>query len=726
MLIFAAMKRMLFLLLLLFSGNLIGQNCFSFEVRDSASNETLPGASILLLSSGKGVQAGAGGTGRICGIPGGQQSFRISLTGYKTQVLPVFFPQADSGKQVTIRLVSDAQDIEEVVVSSSRTNSRIDDLPTKVEVLGQEDMDEENGIKPGNVGSLLGDLSVIHIQQVSAITGGSVVRMQGLDGRYTQLLRDGLPLYDGFSGNLGILQIPPLDLKQAEIVKGPASVLYGGGAISGMINLISREPSDSSQLSLTLNESTLRETNLNIFGSKRKDKIGFTCFAGGSMQAPVDVNSDGFSDVAKSNSAVLHPRVFFYPGKKTTADLGWSMLYEERMGGDMNVIALHSDTLHRFFQQNRSTRNTFDGHFSHDFSDKVTLLAKSAWTLLDRTYTQPGFLFGGTLLTGYNEVALRISGKTNTLVAGANAVLNDFERGAPDSLHLGSLRQYTLGGFVTDQWKIGEKITAEPGIRFDHHDTYGSFVLPALNLLYKPGTHFSLRVGGGMGYKTPDAFEYTSSEDLPYLQPVSKNMKAETSTGLNTDIMYRISWPAGISLQVDQALYYTQIDHVIGLRDTSYRYLVNTGQTVNAIGTDTYMRLTIEDLEIYLGYNHTRSVTDSAGVEQPLAFSPNDKFSTTIAYEIEGQWRFGLESSLAANQYDRQGNRLRSYWFGAAMIERKFGTKASLVLNCENLLDARQSRYETLFTGTITQPVFKSLYMPIDGRVINLSLRVKL
>jgi len=127
-----------------------------------------------------------------------------------------------------------------VVVSTTRSNDRIENATTKVEVLGLEEMNEESTIKPGNIASILGDVSGVQIQQSSATSGNANVRIQGLDGRYTQIIRDGMPLYGGYSGGFGILSIPPLDLRQIELIKGSSSTLYGGGAIGGLINLVSK------------------------------------------------------------------------------------------------------------------------------------------------------------------------------------------------------------------------------------------------------------------------------------------------------------------------------------------------------------------------------------------------------------------------------------------------------------------------------------------------------
>ncbi|MET3877079.1 TonB-dependent receptor plug domain-containing protein [Chitinophaga sp. OAE865] len=168
--------------------------------------------------------------------------------------------------------ISRVSDLGEVVISSTRNNSHIEDLPMKVEVLGKEDMIEESGIKPGNVASILGDLSVIHIQNTSAVSGNNAIRMQGLDGKYTQLLRDGMPVYEGLSGNFGVLSIPPLDLKQIEIIKGSVSTLYGGGAIAGIINFIAKTPGDKPELTMLVNRSTLKETNVNAYYAEKYGK----------------------------------------------------------------------------------------------------------------------------------------------------------------------------------------------------------------------------------------------------------------------------------------------------------------------------------------------------------------------------------------------------------------------------------------------------------------------
>lgn len=721
-------KRFFFLAILFWLlniANAYAQHSVTFEVRDSITQDPIPGVIVVAVTTLHGTATDIDGIGNIQNLAAGNYTFSFSLTGYAPYSKMFSIPRADSTKTILIRLQPTAHSMDEVVVSSTRTNSRIDDLPTKVEVLGQEDLNEENGIKPGNVGSLLGDLSVIHIQQVSPTSGGSVVRMQGLDGRYTQLLRDGLPLYDGFSGNLGILQLPPLDLRQIEIVKGPASVLFGGGAIGGMINFISREPSDSAELSITANQSTLMESNLNLFASRRAGKMGVTVFAGQTFQQAIDVNRDGFSDVPEVRSTVFHPRLFFYPGKNTKADIGWNILYDDRNGGDIQAIRFGADSIHPYIENNNTLRNTFDAHFTHSFDEHFMLQGKTAWSFSRRDYILAGFHFSGEQRAAYNELAVSFLSGKHEAVIGANLLFNGISNFIPGTISLVPYSFITLGGFISDRWKLSKHVTVEPGFRYDHHQRYGNFYLPALALLIKPSPAWTIRAGAGTGYKVPDAFEYSNGQQLATLAPVAASVKPETSFGANADVAWRHAWENGLSIQLDEAIYYTKIESMIGaVEGPNFTEVKNTGHEVQAYGTDSYLRMRYQQVELYIGFNHTISTNDSAGVSKPLAFAPNNKIAATLAYEIEKKWRFGIESSFVATQYDEEADATRNYWFLAAMISRTFGN-TSFVLNAENLLDERQSRYMPLYTGTLANPSFKPLFMPIDGRVVNFSVRIK-
>src|SRR6478752_6925699 len=171
------------------------------------------------------------------------------------------------------------QEMEEVVISSTRSSRTIRDIPTRVEFIAGEELDEKANMKPGDIRMVLNESTGITTQQTSATSANASIRIQGLDGRYTQILKDGLPLYAGFSGGLGLLQTPPLDLKQFEVIKGSSSTLYGGGAIAGLVNLISKAPKEERELNFHFDITSASGLNTSGFYGQKFKKVGVTLFA---------------------------------------------------------------------------------------------------------------------------------------------------------------------------------------------------------------------------------------------------------------------------------------------------------------------------------------------------------------------------------------------------------------------------------------------------------------
>ncbi|MFB6454887.1 TonB-dependent receptor plug domain-containing protein [Chitinophaga sp. Hz27] len=620
-------------------------------------------------------------------------------------------------------------ELDSVVISSTRTNSRIENLPMKVEVLGKEEMIEESSIKPGNVASILGDLSVIHVQNTSAINGNNAIRMQGLDGKYTQLLRDGLPVYEGLSGNFGILAIPPLDLKQIEIIKGSVSTLYGGGAIAGMINFISKNPGAKPELTILANTTTLKENNFNAYYSQKWGKFGMTFFGGTTLQNPVDVNKDGFSDVPRIRQYVVHPRLFWYANPNTTLQLGYTGTFEKREGGDMQVLDGHADATHVYTELNDSKRNSLDLQLTRRNLGGGVLTIKGNGSFYNLTNNEGSFILTGKQTNSYVEASYSKASEKNDFVVGINNTSENYRRGNPDSSLIGNYSYNTIGAFVQDGYHFSEKFLAEAGLRTDYHNVFGWYVLPRLALMYKPTDDINIRLSAGTGYKSPAIFTtQTQTIGYRYVLPLTNGMQSERSTGVNFDGNWHTEIDK-LDITLNQAFYYTHINNPIlpvpdKTRPDMY-VLQNQPFATRSLGTDTYIRLEYNHVELYLGYNHT-STRYTDDLKTHVAFAPQDKFAGTLAYELKEKWRFGIENSWIGNQYDYNNQKTPNYWFWAAMISRKIGDHVTLVLNGENLFDARQGKHEPLYTGTVTNPQFVPLWGPVDGRVVNFSVKFDL
>lgn len=723
------MKQLSILLLLLLPCSvLLAQTTIKGTVT-GADGKPLEAASVLVKTTKNGVATDSAGNYTIGNIKKGKLVLVFSHTGFADKDTTLNIGEATT-YNLNIILETAAEDLNDVViVSSSRTNSRIEDLPTKVEVLGTEEVHEENGIKPGNIASLLGDIAGIQIQQTNAATGNADMRIQGLQGKYTQILRDGMPLFGGYSGSFSILQIPPLDLQQIELVKGASSTLYGGGAIAGMVNLVSKKPKMGvAERSLTLNRSTLKENNLNFFFSGRNKKAGYTLFAGGTLQDPVDVNKDGFSDVPSVKSVFVHPRVFLYGGEKSTVILGYTLNYEDRNGGDMRVLNKTAAAQNQFFIQNKSMRNTADITWERKLDNNAQLTAKASTSFFSRDVNTNVFGMKANQLLWYSEVAYAQKKEHHNYVIGINFNGDDFKKKQPDSSLVPNESSNTVGFFAQDDWKFNNYFTLQAGLRVDAHNRYGAFVLPRLSLMYKMNQEVTMRIGGGLGYKTPTLFNSEVDErDYHYLSGYASGIKAERSVGANYDINYKKhigEW----SLTLNQTFFYNRINKPLLLNSSASAppvlFYNNATAPLETAGFETYIQATHDPLELYFGYVYTNAKRKYDPVNTNLPLIARNKFATVIAYEFSKAFRAGIEASYTGTQHLDNGQTTTPYLFGAAMLRYNIG-KAALVLNCENLFDYRQNKNNTVVFPPYTNPSFPEIWAPLDGRVVNLSVYFK-
>lgn len=709
-------------------------------VADSATGEPLPGTSVGVPGTAIGAIADERGRARLSPPPPAGAVLKITALGH-TSVSFTFSGQAE----VTLRLAGTTEAFEEeVVVTSTRTNSRLEDLPTRVEVLGEEEMQEENGIKPGNIASLLGDIAGTQIQPTSPTTGNADLRIQGLQGRYSQILRDGMPILGGYAGGFGILQVPPLDLKQAELIKGSSSTLYGGGAIAGLVNLVSKTPTLGKQeYSATLNQSTLRESNLNVFTSGRGKRFGYTFFAGGTRQRYVDVDGDGFSDVPTLNSLVVHPRFFVYPrigGREGQLALGFTGTIDKRESGDVQVLKGSADEFHAYSVVNKTRRQTADLIYTQPLGAGV-LTAKGVVSFFRREVSTNTVGYQADQVSHYSELSyMRPLGTKHTLVAGANFNGETLSPNGGTTPLQNGYTSATLGFFAQEVWKPGAGFTLELGYRVDILRTSTRNLpggtarvaksLPRIAILKTLGKGFSLRLNGGQGYRTATPYINELDErDLPRIQ--AYRIGTENSLGANGDLTWKHPLGEGV-LTLSQGFFYTRLQNPVILTGSGQDSggttpLVWAGQDKPVIsqGLESYARLTIDETEFYLGYQFT-SARRLYDAEHPnVELAARHKLATVVVQEFNDHLGAGIEAAYTGTQYLSDGRRTPGYPIAAAMVRYRVG-RFTAVLNAENLFDYRQTRKEAVITGNSLNPALSTLWAPVEGRVVNLSITWKL
>lgn len=699
------------------------QQSTTLLVQDATDAGSLPGVVINIPALNIIAATDENGALVISNPAAGNYQVRCSMIAYEALDTIISFPTADDTVVLSMKSTLEALDV--VHVTSTRTNARIEDAPTRIEVLGIEEMGEESTLVPTAIGSILGDLAIITIQRTDITTGNDEVRMAGLDPRYTQLLRDGLPLYSGASGGLGALDIPPLDLQQVEVIKGSNSTLYGGGAIAGLINFVSRKPTKEFVFDGILNLTSHLGSHGSIFTGKDYGKFGYTCFAATSLNQPVAIQSDDFSIIPQEQQYIIHPRLFYAIDTKTKIDAGFQWNHDRIDAGYIgNGYQLKDGDYHA---HNLADRLVQDLTISHEWSAHNSIAFKSAVSTFSRTQElETSDISATTYFTirqtnAYMEFSDVLQLSKHTIVMGYNFLFENFDPQAGE-LQLSNRSNDTHGLFVQDDWILHPKLTCEIGLRADVQSVYGAAILPRLALFYKPAKEWSIRLSGGTGYKTPDALDL--SEPVHQLTDPSVSLSLEHSGGVNADINFRSLINDRISLECNQAFYLININHpyALDVSDSTAYTIINEDAPITSIGSDTYIRLEIDEFECYLGYNHTIAEKRTSDAEY-LPYFPHDKISGVIAYDNE-TWRMGVEAAYQANQFLPDQQETPDYLFMAAMISRSFG-HFRLTLNGENLTNTLQQQLTNhpIVSGNPMDPQFSDIWAPVEGTTINLSLK---
>jgi len=659
-------------------------------------------------------------------LPEGMHLIKISYVGYESLQLDLNVPKQ---LEYRIQLNPVASELGEIVVMSSRANRSVANIPSRVEVITDE-IEEAATMDPSKIAHLLMHTTGIQVQQQSATSGNSSVRIQGLYGRYTQILKDGFPIYGGFTGGLGVLQIPPLDLRQVEFVKGSASTLYGGGAIGGLINLISKVPTEEVEASLHLNLSHIGNRDINSFYSQRKGKWGLTLFTSNNTNTAYDVDDDGFSDVPEVRKFNFNPRVFYYLNDKTTVSIGGALTNENRIGGQIDIIdgKKDQDSL-AYFERNKSKQVSTLFKLDHKIDAHRSIEIKNSTNNFDRKIFLNNYNFAGKQFSTFSEINYQEQLSKGDLTFGANVYTDDFKENKNTTNLLRDQHLTTYGIFGQYIHDFGKVVSAELGMRTDYNTDYGTFFLPKIGIVVKPSLFFTGRIGGGLGYKLPSIFtEDAESLAFENVLPVDINLQeAERSLGLNGDLTFRLISRESFSLTLTEYLFYNKLNNpllLVAQNNGSYNFTNGDGY-FETKGIETLVKASAGNFHLYLGYTYVDAIEENEGVKSVLPLTPQHAFHGDLMYIIDGKWRCGLDAEYESEQVLRSGRTVRSL-FKAGFLAERMLENFSVYINLENWTDTRQTKYESLFDSPDTNPRFTEVWAPLDGFIFNAGVKVKL
>lgn len=715
------LKPPIFIFFLFFSIVSQAQHVVRIVVRSEERKEPLAAASVAILSLHRGAMTDSTGTAVLTDIPNGSFQLEISYVGYTTAKRKLTLP-GNEVLEVALREAGDEEDHGEVVVTATRTDRSVRNTPTRVEVIGGGEISENISMRPGEVRMLLNEANGINTQQTSAISSTANIRIQELEGRYTQVLKDGFPLYAGLSEGLSLVQIPPLDLKQVEIIKGSSSTLYGGGAIAGLINLVSKTPLSKREISFLANGTSAGGVDVSGFYGEKYGKTGLTIFASRNSGKPYDPAGIGLTAIPRFERYTVTPRFFLY-GKKLNANIGLSYATESRLGGSMSYI---KDNQPGYFERNASDRINTQLGITWQLTDHAALTLRNSYNHFNRNITIPSYQFGGLQQSSFSEISMNVQGSKSQWITGANLYTDRFDQTDFRPVH--SYDHTTAGLFVQNTWTPGKMVSIESGLRADYTQPFGMALLPRLSVLFQLSDHFSSRIGGGLGYKIPTIFtEESEEQQYRNILPLDPTMISyERSAGGNLDF----TWKANIDelkLTVNPMFFYTRIGHPLILQPGPYgqHQFVNAPGYSHSRGIELSLRLSLASFRLFTGYSYISVENHFNGVTSPYPLAPEHKLHLDLVYELEGRLRVALESYYTGPQALSDGSRGRDFWTMGALVEKRW-RHFSLFINGEDLNDARQTRWESIYTGPVDRPVFRDIYAPLEGIVVNGGIKISL
>lgn len=613
-------------------------------------------------------------------------------------------------------------EVEEVIVQSTRSGRRVQDEPIRVEVINREEIEEKITMRPGNIAMLLSETGGLRVQVTSPALGAANIRVQGMRGRYTQLLTDGLPLYGGQS--IGLLQIPPTDLGQVEVIKGAASALYGPAALGGVINLISRRPSAEPMAEVLLNVTSRDGQDATGYASgPLSDSWRQSITVGAHRQSRTDLDDDGWADLPGYERWTVRPRLFWTGEGGANAFLTLGAMGEERRGGTLPGAVVPDGTPFPQWQDTRRFDAGAIAEFPVEGVGSAHLRAAGMTQKHDHRFgalvedDRHDTLFAEASLSGKTDVTSWLAGV---------AVQRDGYRSK--TLPAFDYTHSSPAAFAQVEHDLRSDLTLAGSARFDAHSDYGSRLSPRLSMLYRPGP-WTVRASIGQGFYGPTPFvEEIDAAGLTRLEPLSM-LKAEIAESASLEGGYRRG-----PLEANLTLFATHVHDAVQLvpgGGPDRVRLANIPGTTRTAGAEVLLRYRWDELTLTGSYVYVDATEpDPSGLgRREIPLTPHHTAGVVAMWEKEGWGRVGFEAYYTGRQHlDDNPHRANSrpYVELGALVERRFGD-VSVFLNLENLLNVRQTKYDPLVLPRRARDGRWTVdaWAPTDGFIANGGIRIR-
>lgn len=588
-------KRLLLILPILGLFNLaFAQQAVSVKGKVMSQGEPVAYAVVVIEQLKSGTGTDSLGYYALSNLPEGTYQLKVTCLGYIARSRSV---QVVAGQTQTVNfnLQPDEQQMEEVVVTGTMKEVKKADSPIPVEVYSAA------YFKKNTSPSLFENLQIVNGVQPQLncnVCNTGDIHINGMEGPYTMITIDGMPIVSSLSTVYGLSGIPNGVVQRIEVVKGPASTLYGSEAVGGLINVITKEPEVMPRFFADIYSTSLWEVNTDLAVKAKVGKasslLSVNYF---NYNNKTDINKDNFTDVTLQNRISVFNKWNFHRKDNRKAGIAARYVYEDRWGGEL--------------QWNRSFRGGDSVYGESIFTKRFELIGNYQLPVREKLNLQYSLtthhqnsVYGTTTYMGQQDILFgqllwtRKAGKRHDLLAGLPFRYTFYDDNTPgtasgDSVHTANRpsRVYLPGLFVQDEFALTEKSLLLSGLRMDYSSDHGLVFSPRFSYKYNYNPSNIFRITTGNGFRvvnlfTEDHAALTGSRKVE----LTEDLKPERSYNVNLNYQKYISHSSGF-IELDGSVFYTYFTNkIIGdfttdpdkiLYDNLNGYAISKGITLN-------------------------------------------------------------------------------------------------------------------------------------------------
>lgn len=458
-------------------------------------DEPAPGTIVRL--GGREMPAGAGGWFSFTDVPVGEH-----------RIEAVLFDQYASEARVTVRAARttsvrmrlEAPRLEPLSVTGTMRRRYVSDSPVKVEVMTGSELER-------SVASSLAE-AVRHVngllpQVDCGVCYTNSIRINGMEGPYTAVLIDGMPIAGGLASVYGLSGIDPSLIEQLEIVRGPSSTLYGSEAMGGVVNVVTKDPRYAPLASVHASVADHGQAELDVAFAPALGRV--RALLSGSayrMQRFIDDNQDGFSDVTLDSRIALFGRSDWVEGGQTRGSLTAKVYHEDRFGGQAGWTRADAGGTRVYGESIRTRRAELIARLSPGWPAGLRLEGSWAWHAQDSYYGTTRY--DARQHTGVANLLMRRDVGAHSLLIGATTRFHDYDDSTPATAEAD--RQLVPGLLVEDEFSPGPALVILAGMRVDRHAAHGAILSPRAGVKWLPFDHTTVRLSAGTGFRVVSVF----------------------------------------------------------------------------------------------------------------------------------------------------------------------------------------------------------------------------